>query len=70
MTIIIVDVSPSSETRYPRRNIPRRRYDEMEVPDEDDYIRKFKLSNIQIDNISAYCLPYNDMLKFASDCSL
>ena len=33
----------SEGSRYPKRNIPRKKYDEIELPDEDEYICKYTL---------------------------
>ena len=48
--LFIVDDPPapppneeSEGSRYPKRNIPRKRYDEIELPDEDEYICKYRL---------------------------
>ena len=41
--IFIVDDSPSGNSRYPKRNVPRKRYMEIEAPDDDEYICKYQI---------------------------
>ena len=46
----------SEGSRYPKRNIPRKRYDEMELPDEDEYICKY--------TVQTTCGKYTNMDNF------
>ena len=66
MTILylfIVDDPPSPPpneegegSRYPKRNITRKRYDEIEIPNEDEYICKY--------TVQTTCGKYTNMDNF------